>query len=219
MGERLKKLGWYSRIEIVNEYPLERVFETIDKAISDFEREKDTLLRNPYRKITYYCPKCYWFIIDLPREWDIKEGCGYCGSKLEYVNREFLEEYSKLLREYSVKVKPLIRELYNMLGKCNGFQITNYSEIWLYFENEFTHTSEIYLSPVKDTIHILAWLNRLDTSRLDIVDKLENLVKEYSLVGEIKLWGFSNRVESLIAKGYTEKKVIDVYHYDKEFRV
>jgi hypothetical protein len=215
----MKKLGWYSRIEIKREYSIERVLNTVDKAISDFEREKEILLEKPYSKISYYCPRCYWFLIDLPREYDVKDGCGYCGSKLEYVNREFLEEYSRLLREYSVKVKPLIRELFEFLGKCNGFQITSYSEIWLYFENEFTHTTEIYLSPIRNTIHILAWLNGLDTSRLDIVEKLENMIKEYSLVGEIKLWGFDTRVETLIAKGYSERKVLDLYHYDKEFRI
>jgi hypothetical protein len=215
----MKKLGWYSRIEIRREYQLERVLNTVDKAISDFEREKEILLERPYSRITYYCPKCYWFIIDLPREYDIRDRCGYCGGKLEYVNREFLREYSKLLREYSVKVKPLIRELFKLLGKCSGFQITSYSEIWLYFENEFTHTTETYLSPVKGTIHMLAWLNGLDTSRLDIVDRLENLFETHRLVGEIKLWGLNNRVETLIAKGYSERKVLDLYHYDKEFRI
>jgi len=215
----VKKLGWYSRIERKREYSIEMVLSIVDKAISDFEREKYTLLEKPYSKITYYCPKCYWFIIDLPREWDIREGCGYCSGKLEYVNREFLDEYSKLLEVYRVKVKELIRELFKLFGKCNGFQITNYSEIWLYFENEFTHTSEIYLSPIRDAIHILAWLNGLDTSRLDIVDKLEELIDKYGVVGEIKLWGFNTRVEKLVEKGYSERKVLDVYHYDKEIRV
>jgi len=215
----VRKLGWYSRIEWKREYSVERVLSIVDRAISDFEKEKYTLLEKPYSKITYYCPQCYWFIIDIPREYDIRDGCGYCGGKLEYVNRGFLDEYSKLLREYRVRVKELIKELFKLLGKCNGFQITNYAEIWLYFENEFTHTSEIYLSPLKNTIHILAWLNSLDTRRLDIVDKLENLLENYHLVGEIKLWGFNTRVERLIEKGYRERKVLDVYHYDKEFRV
>jgi hypothetical protein len=215
----MKKLGWYSRIERKANYQIERVLSIVDKAISDFEREKDLLLKKPYSKITYYCPKCYWFIIDLPREYSMEDGCGYCGSKLEYVNREFLENYVKLLGEYRVKVKTLIRELFKLFGKCNGFQITNYSDIWLYFENDFTHTSEIYLSPIRDTIHLLVWLNGLDTSRLDVVDKLEELFKKYRLAGEIKLWGFNSRVESLLNKQYTERKVLGAYHYDKEFRI
>lgn len=215
----MKKLGWYSRIEIKREYSIERVLSIVDKAITDFEREKYTLLERPYSRITYYCPRCYWFIIDLPREYDIKDGCGYCSGKLEYVNKEFLDEYSKLLEVYRVKVKDLIKELFKLFGKCNGLQITSYSEIWLYFENEFTHTSEIYISPLRDSIHVLAWLNGLDISRLDVVDKLESLFVNHRLIGEIKLWGFNTRVNYLIEKGYIERKVLDVYHYDKEIRV
>ena len=215
----MKKLGWYSRIELKREYSVERVLSIVDKAISDFENEKYTLLEKPYSKITYYCPRCYWFIIDIPRVYDVKDGCGYCGNKLQRVDRVFLDEYAELLREYRPRVKELIGDLFKLFGKCNGFQITNYSEIWLYFENAFTHTSEIYLSPLRHAIHILAWLNGLDTSRLDVVDKLENLFETYELIGEIKLWGFNTRIERLIEKGYREWKILDVYHYDREFRV
>jgi hypothetical protein len=208
MGETMKKLGWYSRIEIKREYSIERVFETIDKAISDFEREKDTLLKKQYRRITYYCPKCYWFLIDLPREYGIDSDCPICSSKLEYVNREFLEEYSKLLREYSVRVKALIKELFKLFGKCNGFQITSYSEIWLVFENEFTKYVEIALYPIrynsKNTIYSIIELSELNTSRLDIVDEIERIIDEYGIIGKIQLLHLDTLVEDLFIKGYNE---------------
>jgi len=195
------------------------VYNTLRKAIRDFEKEKYLLVKPPYLKFTYWCNKCGWFVIDYMDEYDINSKCGYCGGGLQYANKKFIRHTSRLLKKYLVRVKPLILELHRILGDFRDYVVSDYSRIYLEINNEDIGALDIWIYPHrlngKFTMYILIAVYRLNENRFDIVDELENIIHEYGLNGDLWIVNTPERLSSLTTKGYREYIVFDSFSYSK----
>ena len=205
MRIRDKTLGYY-RLELYDERV---VFETIDKAVRFFEKEKELFLVKPLRSITYYCPRCLYFYIDYSREYRRGDRCYRCSYTLKHVDKLFVKRYSRLLSKYKFRVKPLIRELFKLFIEQSGFSILNYSTIYIKFNNHFTSLTETTIYPSliggKFTMYLSIILHRFNPKYFDIVDSIENLYGRFGLIGYIGIYGTPRRVENLTSRGYIEK--------------
>lgn len=219
MGERVKNLGYYIPQKKGIQYSDIDVYNTLKKAIRDFEREKYLLIRLPYSRYTYYCSRCYWFMIDLEREIGIDSKCGYCKGELQYANKEFIRHTSKLLVKYLVRVKPVLRELYSIMEYFSDYVVEDYSTIYIEISNESIGLIDIFIYPIryngKFTMYMHIVVYKLNPDRLDIVEKLENLINEYGLNGYIWIMNTPDRLESLVVKGYRESIAFNNYNYSK----
>jgi len=202
---RDRRLGYYT-LELYDERV---VLSVIDKAIRDFESEKKLFLARPLKSITYYCPRCLYFYVDYSREYRRGDRCYRCKYPLKHVDKLFIKSYSKLLRKYSIRVKPLIRDLFRLFIEHCGFSIFNYSMIYIKFNNYFTSLTETTIYPYrfngKFTMYLSIILYRFNPEYIDILERLENLYNEYGLNGYIGIYETLGRVERLVKKGYVER--------------
>jgi hypothetical protein len=219
MGERLKTLGYYIPRRVKGEYSDRDIYETLSKAIRDFEKEKYLLVKPPYSRITYYCPRCLWFTIDIDREIDIDSECGYCLYRLRYADKRFIIRITKLLRKYITRVKPVLSELREIFTYFKDYVIDNYSEIYIEIDNPSIGLADIWIYPHlfnrKFTMYLHIVFYELNPSRLDVVDRLERLIEEYGLNAYIWIMNSLERLEKLIALQYGESIAFNSYNYAK----
>ena len=198
---RDQTLGYYT-LELYDERV---VLSVIDKAIRDFESEKELFLVKPL----YYCPRCLYFYIDYRRDYQRRDRCYRCGYPLKRVDKLFVKRYSKLLEKYRVRVKPLVRDLFRLFIKPSEFSIYKYSMIYIKFNNSFTSSTETTIYPSlknsRFTMYLSITLNRFNPKYIDIVERLESLYSEYGLTGYITIYETPRRVEELVKKGYIEQ--------------
>jgi hypothetical protein len=219
LGERVKTLGYYTHKESKSGYSGIDVYNTLKKSLRDFEREKYELIKPPYVKFTYWCPRCLWFVIDYTNDYGIDSNCGNCNSRLQYANKKFIRHTSKLLEKYITRVKPILNELHRILGYFRDYVINDYSTLYLEIDNENIGLMDIWIYPhrlnAKFTMYMHIVVYKLNQDRLDIVDKLENLINEYGLNGYIWIMSIPIKLESLAEKGYRESIAFNSYNYSK----
>ena len=215
----MKTLGYYAPEEEEGQYSDIDVYNTLKKAIRDFEKEKYLLVKPPYVRYIYWCNKCGWFVIDYANEYDIRHGCGHCGGKLQYANKKFIRHTSRLLKKYRIRVKHVLSKLYEIFGYFSDYVIDEYSTLYLEVYNESIGLVDIWIYPhrhnKKFTMYIHIVIYRLNESKLDIVEKLENLYCRYGLNGYLWIMNTPKRLESLTQKGYRESIWSNSYSYSK----
>jgi hypothetical protein len=215
MKKQYENLGYYT-LELYEERV---VLDVVDRAIRDFENEKELFLERPLRSITYYCTRCLYFIIDYSREYRRGDRCYRCRHPLKHVDKLFVKRYSKLLSKYSMRVKPVIVDLFRILVEQIGFSILNYSILYVKFNNHFTSLTETTIYPFihdgKFKMYLSIILHKFNTEYLDVVDSIENLYTRYGLVGYIGIYETPRRAERLVDKQYIEKPFGNRFDYYK----
>jgi len=210
----MRDLGYYV-FELTDE---SIVLEYINRAIRDFEREKKLFLTREFKNITYYCPKCLFFVIDYAGDYEDGDTCHRCGYPLRHIDKLFVKRYSKLLSKYRFRVKPLIRDLFRLLGEYRAFSIFNYSMLYIRFSNYFTEFTEIFLHPMRVnsrfTMFLSILLDNFNTEYLDIIEKIEELFERYRLMGFIGIFDI-DLSRYLLSKGYRESAGRYKYTYTK----